>query len=135
MYFAAAIQPPCASKKKVIIICCSTGTQAMGPAISSASPRQASGSLPMIRSIISALLQIKAHFAGRLEKVHGGFGLRGFAEVASRPGACGHLGGRRRDAPVDSRRRHLSLEQLPLEELDRKSVVKGKGVGRGGNGR
>src|SRR5213593_849734 len=74
MYFAAAIQPPCASKKKVIIICCSTGTQAMGPAISSASPRQASGSLAMIRSIISALLQIKAHFAGRLQKVHGGSG-------------------------------------------------------------
>src|SRR4030095_13788774 len=116
MYFVAAIQPPWASKKKLIIICCSTGTQAIGPAISSASPRQASGSLAMIRSIISALLQIKAHLRGASKKVRR-LGLRGFAEVTSGPGAYRRLGSRRRDAPVDPRRHDLSLVELALEIL------------------
>src|SRR4029450_5755168 len=123
MYFVAAIQPPWASKKKFIIICCSTGTQAIGPAISSASPRQASGSLAMIRSIISALLQIKAHLWGASKKVRR-LELRGFAEVTSGPGAFRRLGSRRREATLDPWRRDLdpwrrglALVQLALEEL------------------
>jgi len=52
MYLRAAIQPGCGSKKKLTRVCCSTGTQAIGAASSSAGPRHASGSLPMIRSII-----------------------------------------------------------------------------------
>src|SRR5262245_33316707 len=115
MYFEAATQPPWASKKKVIIICCSTGTQAIGPAISSANPRQASGSLAMIRSIISALLQIKAHLRGASKKCRR-LGLRGFAEVTGGKGTCGRLRGRRREAPLDPRRRDLSLVQLALQE-------------------
>ena len=56
MYLSAAIQPGCGSKKKLMSVCCSTGTQAIGAANSSAGPRHASGSLPMIRSIMSTLL-------------------------------------------------------------------------------
>src|SRR5262245_30123133 len=113
MYFEAATQPPWASKKKLIIICCSTGTQAIGPAISSASPRQASGSLAMIRSIISALLQIKAHLRGASKKVQR-LGLGSFAEVTGGPRTGGRLRGRRREASLDPLRHDLSLVQLAL---------------------
>src|SRR5262245_13882960 len=129
MYFVAAIQPPWASKKKVIIICCSTGTQAIGPAINSASPRQASGSLAMIRSIISALLQIKAHLGGAPKKLRR-LELRRFAEVTSRPGACRRRGSRRRETALGPWRGDLSLMRLTLVQLALEVLALGPGRAR-----